>query len=116
MKPFCEVIVQEVLPKIRAIIARELVEKYGFTQELAAKKLGTTQPAISHYLREMRASKKGRIEKDPVLLGRVEKLAESLASGKNITLEFCEICRTVRERKIICPSCTANCDACSSLC
>ncbi len=52
----CESVARNVLPLYRAYVAKELVEKYGFTQVSAAKKLGTTQPAISQYL----SSKRGR--------------------------------------------------------
>ena len=38
-------------------MAKELIEKYCYTQKQAAQKLGTTQPAISQYLSSKRGSK-----------------------------------------------------------
>ena len=117
MKPFCEAVVQEVLPKIRAMIAKELVEKHGLTQESAAKKLGTTQPAVSHYLREMRASKVSRIEKDSEIESMVKEMAEEAVKGGDISVKkICELCKTVRRKKLICSSCSGACDSCFSFC
>lgn len=53
-KPPCEMAVKFTLLAIRFLIARRLVEKYKFTQTLAAKALGTTQPAISYYIQSKR--------------------------------------------------------------
>jgi len=49
MKPFCEIIVAKILPAMRAIITKELMQTYGFNQTEVAQKLGITQPAISQY-------------------------------------------------------------------
>jgi len=46
LKPPCEIIVRYLLPTLRAMIAGELSEKYGFKQEESARKLGIAQSAI----------------------------------------------------------------------
>ena len=51
-KNFFDMMVQEVLPSVRALMARKLLE-HGFSQKQAAEKLGLTQPAISQYKRNL---------------------------------------------------------------
>lgn len=50
----CESFGRYALPKFRLLVAKELIEKYGFTQTEAARKLGITQAAISQYLHSKR--------------------------------------------------------------
>jgi len=50
VKPPCEIVARYVLPAIRALIARRLIEKHGYTQLKAAKTLGMTQSAMSRYM------------------------------------------------------------------
>ncbi len=47
---------KSVIPAIRALIVRRLVEDHGLTQEEAAKLLGVTQPAVSKYLHQKRGA------------------------------------------------------------
>ncbi len=122
MKTFCETVVQDVLPVIRAILAKKLSER-GFTQEETARRLGTTQPAISQYLRNLRGVRKTGLERDPELAERLDLLAGAVASGTvdhlSLSKAFCEICKKVREKKLICSSCSLSgkgCDVCLELC
>ena len=39
---------KSVIPAIRALIVKRLVEEHGMTQQEAAKLLGVTQPAVSN--------------------------------------------------------------------
>ena len=57
MDPQCEIIGKYVLPIFRSMLAKELVQKYHLSQTEAAKKLGTTQAAVSQYLSSKRAYK-----------------------------------------------------------
>ena len=106
MKPYCETIVQVVLPTIRALIAKELIDKYKFTQQDAASKLGLTQSAISQYLRNLRGSKIKILEKDKEINKQIEKFANRIASGElnssNTLIPFCNICKNIRKSKILC--------------
>jgi len=106
MKPYCETVAQTVLPTLRALIAKDLMEKYKLTQEEAASKLGLTQSAISQYRRELRGSKIKTIEKDKVITDEIEIFANRIASGELNSLTaldaFCNICRIVRKRKLLC--------------
>ncbi len=47
---------KSVIPAIRALIVKRLVEDYGMTQQEAAKLLGVTQPAVSKYLHQKRGA------------------------------------------------------------
>jgi predicted transcriptional regulator len=49
-----ELAAKSVIPAIRAIVVRRLVEEHGLTQQEAAKLLGVTQPAVSKYLHHKR--------------------------------------------------------------
>jgi predicted transcriptional regulator len=47
---------KSVIPAIRALIVKRLVEEHGMTQQQAAKLLGVTQPAVSKYLHQKRGA------------------------------------------------------------
>lgn len=101
LKPPCEPSVKFILPAIRLLIAKTLIEKYGFTQTSAAKVLGTTQAAISHYVRLKRGSKLSEklMEIDDIRR-IVEKTAEDIATSKYLEpsrLDMCQICRAVQK-------------------
>jgi predicted transcriptional regulator len=122
MKPYCETVAQVVLPTLRALIAKELIEKYKFTQQDAASKLGLTQSAISQYLRNLRGSKIKLLEKNKDINEQIEEFAKRIASGEldssKTLVPFCKICKNIRKSKILCkihkkafPE-LGNCDIC----
>jgi uncharacterized protein len=100
MDPQCEIIGKYVLPIFRSMLAKELVQKHHLSQTEAAKKLGTTQAAVSQYLSSKRASK-GLAEVEE-FLPRIQFMAEETAQkltskeicAKDITLDFCKLCST----------------------
>ncbi len=47
---------KSVIPALRALIVKRLVEEHGMTQQKAAKLLGVTQPAVSKYLHQKRGA------------------------------------------------------------
>jgi predicted transcriptional regulator len=106
MKPFCEVIVTTVLPAIRSLITKELLDKYNLTQKEAAELLGLTQPAISQYNRESRGFKVKMLEKQPEIMKMIDDLSKKIVSGKikpnEIQTKFCKICKKVRTSRVIC--------------
>ncbi|MDD5416481.1 MAG: helix-turn-helix domain-containing protein [Candidatus Aenigmarchaeota archaeon] len=106
MKPYCEVAVQNILPGVRALIAKELMEKHKLTQQGAAEKLGTSQAAVSQYYRAVRGSKTDFLSKDKEISEKIQKIAGRIASGElnyiSASEEFCEICKLVRKKKMIC--------------
>src|SRR3972149_6305302 len=50
----CEVAAKSVIPALRAMVARELMEEYRMKQKLVAERLGVTQAAISKYRHQVR--------------------------------------------------------------
>ena len=106
MKPFCEVIVQDILPALRALIAKELMSTHNLTQQEVAKKLGISQAAVSQYRREMRGFKIKLLQKDKEVMDNIEKLAARIASDDVDTVgasdQCCLICKALRNKKLIC--------------
>jgi predicted transcriptional regulator len=100
MDPQCEIIGKYVLPIFRSLLAKELVQKYHLSQTEAAKKLGTTQAAVSQYLSSKRAYK--GIEQVREFMPQIQVMAKDTAkrlvdkeiSSKDITLDFCKLCTT----------------------
>jgi predicted transcriptional regulator len=101
----CEVAIKCILPPIRAMIAKELMTKHNLKQAEAAKLLGVSQPAISLYNRKMRG-KAVNLENDKDVKFLIENFAESLTKEnllhKDFISLFCEICRTVRAKGLMC--------------
>ncbi len=106
MKPLCEVVSQDVLPAVRALVAKKMIETYGFSQKKVAEMLGTTQPAVSQYMRKLRGQKTRMFEDYPEVLERINGLTESIARGEiateQITPRFCEICKLMLKSGLIC--------------
>jgi predicted transcriptional regulator len=106
MKPFCEIIVADVLPAVRALIAKELIEKYGLNQTEVSKKLGITQPAVSQYKSELRGQGVKILQSKKEVMNSIKNLSKKIAlvqiSSKEIHKNFCEICLKIRKEKIIC--------------
>ncbi|MEM2917636.1 MAG: hypothetical protein QXN63_04700 [Candidatus Bathyarchaeia archaeon] len=101
----CEVAIKCLLPPVRAMIAKELTTKHNLKQAEAAKLLGVSQPAISLYYRKIRG-KAISLENDYTIAKQIEELASSLAEGKlsakDYIMKFCEICRTIRAKGLLC--------------
>jgi len=103
MKPHCEQAVLNILPAIRSLLARELLKTYGLTQQQAAKKLGTSQAAISQYMKQVRAYKVNTFEKNEPIMIEIKKLAETISKQDNYSLKdnLCDVCRLVRKNNLI---------------
>jgi len=113
LQPPCEIIVKHVLPTIRAMIAKELIEKHNLTQVEAAKRLGISQAAISWYLAKKRghADKKGYrityIESSPEIKDLIHYISEKIASENAtptdaMTRKFCNACISLRSNDEFC--------------
>ena len=108
MKPFCEIIVSDVLPAMRAVLANELSKTYGLSQVQISKKLGITQPPISQYRRELRGQRAKLILSNEKIMDLVKKMANDMAVGKTemgpkeMHKKFCLICKKIREEGLIC--------------
>jgi len=107
LRPPCELVVRYVLPAFRSLVARELIEKYDFSQVAAAEKLGTTQATISHYLYSKRGDKRIRqLESVSLVQSTASEMAQGIAKGNvsaiDAMLTFCKLCNALRNQNVIC--------------
>lgn len=107
MRTPCELVVKFVLPAVRSLVAKTLIEKYHFSQVAAAQKLGTTQAAISHYLYSKRGDKRiKQLEAIPSIQSAADEIALGIATKKispfDAMLKFCELCKDLRTQNIVC--------------
>lgn len=105
MKPPCELIVNEILPAIRSITAKKLIEDYGFSQKKVADLMGLTQPAVSQYKRNLRGYKVEVLTKNPDVLKTLNIMIERIATGISMEeqiLQFRDICKMLYKSGVIC--------------
>jgi len=104
MKLYCEVVVQDVLPAVRSLITRELIENYKMNQTDISKKLGVTQPAVSLYKKHMRGSKIKKLETDKDVMKIVKVFSKEIAlknvSQKDVQMKFLEISHRIVHKDI----------------
>ena len=96
-----------VLPAFRSLVARSLIENFNFSQVAAAKKLGTTQASVSHYISSKRGEKMVKqLEDSPSVRAIVDEIAEGIAANKispfDAMLQFCKLCEALRSKDLIC--------------
>ncbi len=120
MKPYCETVTQFILPTLRALIAKELIEKHKLTQQEAAKKLGISQAAVSQYTRELRGFRTKILQRDKKISQEIENLAAKLISGDlnfiSSMEDFCNICKNIRKKRFLCElhmECSPSLEKCS---
>lgn len=101
MRSYCEVVVTSVLPAIRSIITRDLIERHKLTQEEAADLLGLTQPAISQYRKEARGVKVRVLEKNQELMKMLDSLTIDILNRnineRSIGMKICNICKKIKD-------------------
>ncbi len=104
----CEVAVRSVIPAVKALMAKELVERQGLKQDQVAVILGISQSAVSKYAGGTRGH---AIEVDSIkeIHGLIGKMTALLASGdyrRGEFLEFfCQTCMIVRKKNLMCVFC-----------
>jgi len=104
----CEVGVKSVLPAIRALVARTIVEKHGIKEKQVAEILGLSQSAISRYKSKARGNRIS-IEKVPEVQTLIDQMINVLLNNTHqrneIRILFCQICKIIREKGLICQLC-----------
>lgn len=104
----CEIAVKSVIPAVKALIAKELVEKRGLKQDEAAEILGVSQSAVSKYTRKVRGYviKVDDIEEIKPL---IDEMIGILVSGTYQRGEFlrcfCQTCMLIRKTSRMCQFC-----------
>ena len=103
MSASCESVARYLLPLYRSHVAKELTEKYNYTQVQAAKRLGTTQAAISQYIRSKRGQKgiPNYAEINPLVQEAAAKIARRMTrteiSQKQFRASFCKLCKNLQK-------------------
>lgn len=118
----CEIFAQYFLPSLRALLAKELIEKHGFSQVEVAKKLGTSPAAISQYLSFKRGNK---LLNDLASLPRVKsavanmalEIASSRMKDENHVQILCKLCTSMTtqdlaSQRVFSPNSTEKCRVC----
>jgi len=104
----CEVAVKSVVPAIRAGLAKELVQTHKLKQIDIASLLGITQTAVSKYTRDVRG-RVVQIENVEEVQQMITRTAMMLVNGgmsrRQLVIRFCEICRLVRQKGLMCELC-----------
>lgn len=109
MKILCEIVGNEFLPVVRALISKNLIEKYGFTQKEVAEILGVTQPLISFYLSGLRAKNiKKFLENKREIFDEIEKICKKIVyekiSSEELAQKIVEIAKKIyKNENIIIP-------------
>ena len=105
----CEVVVQTVLPAIRALMARTILEKHGMKEQQVAELLGLSQSAISRYTTKNRGNII-TIENVPEVQTLIDQMINLLLYGKphqttEILELLCQTCKIIREKGLMCELC-----------
>ena len=96
---------KSVIPAIRALIVKRLVEDHGMTQQEAAKLLGVTQPAVSKYLHEKRGAAIRLIgirEIDQATTEIAEMVSSQKAQPVEVMSRIESACEYVRRNRYMC--------------
>lgn len=93
----CEVAMRDIIPSIKALLVKELVE-HGLSQLRAAALLGLTPAEASYYLKGKRANTTYRqvLESDQEFMEVTRNFALKLI--KDETMNMCPICSLARKK------------------
>jgi hypothetical protein len=104
----CEVAVRSVVPAVKALMATELVEKYGLKQDEVAEIPGISQSAVSRYASRTRghAIRISELkEVKPLINSMTELLLDSNNHREELMTLFCQTCATIRKSGLACTLC-----------
>ena len=98
-RPKCERTTKYILPTVRGLIAKDLVEEYGFSQSHTAKMLGISQAAVSQYISSKRGGKLTKsLMNNEEVKGIISLAAGKIADvkdSKKVGIDLCSICKVV---------------------
>ena len=107
MKPPCVIVVQYVLPALRVLIAKELIERHGLSQVKAAEKMELTPAAITQYLKKVRGETAIQlVESSDEAAKVISEIANDLVEGEgsvyDVLQNICRTCQTMRSKGLLC--------------
>ena len=95
------------IPALRAMVARELIEEYGLKQEQVAVRLGVTQAAVSKYRHQVRGE---AVQLDSA--AEVQTISKAIASMLSqspdpiaVSQKLCQACTDIRALGLMCETC-----------
>jgi uncharacterized protein len=103
-----EIEAKSLIPAIRAILAKKLVQEYEMKEEIVARVLGVTQAAVSNYLRGTRGDVQlmDKLSSVREIMRMTDDIAKELTSNRaytpNTMAKFVELCNYMRSTLIIC--------------
>jgi len=128
MKPPCMIVTSQVLPAVRVLVAKDLIETHELRPTIVAHKMGLTPAAVTQYVSGARGGKLVHAlqesERVKRLLDRlVSELLKAQPDQYALMAAVCELCRVIREERMLCKLCDssariegrAQCDACLRL-
>ena len=114
MKTICEVVVHDILPTLRAAIAKELINSYDLNQGEVAKLLDVSQPAVSQYLRQLRGNNNFLENKE--VQNEIKELSSKLREGQitseELSTKMCIVSKLIIENGLIKVGKFHNVDGC----
>ncbi len=107
MKPHCMVVVQNVLPAVRLLIMKDLIEKHNMRKIDVSRKMELTPAAITQYLKGKRGGAAiDDISQSKKTMKIITEIAETLARNDtpmdSIIEKLCIACNTIRSEGKIC--------------
>ncbi len=97
----CSVVMDNVMPSIRASIAMRMLDK-GIKQAKISEKLKLTQPAISKYKHGMRGGMFNSMKKNEYMQPYIDGLFRDIAyNGVDLYTKTCEVCRAATKSGLI---------------
>lgn len=103
----CEIASKSVIPALRAMVARELIEEYGLKQEQVAMRLGVTQAAVSKYQHQVRGEAV-QLEAAPEVQVMSKEIASMLSKSPDaisVSKKLCQACTDIRALGLMCQTC-----------
>jgi hypothetical protein len=96
------------IPALRAILAKRLVEQHKIREDEISKMLGVTQAAISNYIRGTRGDPKliAQLLSQKQVMEMIDEISDNLASNKAYTpsslSKFIGLCNYIKSSLLIC--------------
>ena len=96
---YCEIFVKYILPAVRLLIAKELIERHGYSQLEAAKALGISQPLINYFIKGKRNPKYVQeLAKSKNVMKVVSYFADCIKEHGSCAEELsCNLCQALKE-------------------
>jgi len=107
----CEVAVKSVVPTIKALMTKQLMDGQGFNQEQVAEILGISQSAVSKYSRKIRGHTvdiEDVKEIRPLINGMIAVLLEGTYHDERLLDLFCQTCILIRKSSLMCVFCAKS--------